>query len=282
MVLCVAMASGSAMAWTTGDFNGSVDFGGSIVKNEYKAKWQWESGTGLNSFVNTVEQLTEDSKKLTITAEQNYPILKGKTTAAIFANPGDGAIPNISFSDYEGHSVSLNQNTDNAAGTGYLDLPIKDGGNQKIGTLRVNVTAGALLVGGWNGHPALASLKATNSQEAFYGGLFNQSIASGGNVAPVMETFGLPNKDELLTLVRQHPQVDSQVATQGGWANSSWARVGVFNETNKSPQSTLQAPVAAVYAMGVKTGQTLNATFNNPITSTTQWSAPLTINVTYN
>jgi len=39
---------------------------------------------------------------------------------------------------------------------------------------------------------------------------------------------------------------------------------------------------AASYVLGIDTGQTLEATFDNPMTATTKWSAPLNVAVTYN
>lgn len=40
--------------------------------------------------------------------------------------------------------------------------------------------------------------------------------------------------------------------------------------------------MASSYALGIDQGQTIEATFTNPVTTTTQWSAPLNVAVTYN
>ena len=40
--------------------------------------------------------------------------------------------------------------------------------------------------------------------------------------------------------------------------------------------------IASSYALGIDQGQTIEATFTNPVVSTTQWSAPLNVAVTYN
>ncbi|EPW5280516.1 F4 family fimbrial subunit [Yersinia enterocolitica] len=277
-MLMACAISAPALAWTAGDFNGNVDIGGSITPEQYSQSWQWESGTDLNNFVNSVQQMTEDSKKLDITAEKGYLILRGTTTAAVLANPGEGAIPNIAFSDYEGNSVSLNQDSGNAAGTGYFELPIKDDSNQKLGTLRVNTTAAGLLVGAFDATTAaFGSVKATSSNHAFYGGLFKNPFTKGIEANSLMNTYNLPNKDALLRLVHQHPNVGSRLG-KANPSNMTWSVEGELNATAKN----IKAPSAASYVMAVQKGQLLNATFDNPITSTTKWSAPLNIAVTYN
>ncbi|MFQ6246869.1 hypothetical protein ACLMPP_20650 [Yersinia enterocolitica] len=281
-MLMACAISAPALAWTNGDFNGNVDIGGSITPEQYSQSWQWESGTDLNNFVNSVQQMTDGFKKLDITADKNYLILRGTTTAAIFAGPGEGAVPNIAFSDYEGNSVSLNQDTSADQGTGYFELPIKDDSNKKLGTLRVNATAAGLLVGGYNGKPSYVSLKATNSNHAFYGGLFGKVMADGNTANALMNIFALPEKNALWRQIKAHPNIDPAIASKASMARTTWSMFGVFNSTTKTSVNYMQAPAAASYAMGVKTGQLLNATFDNPITSTTKWSAPLNIAVTYN
>ncbi|MGM7884727.1 hypothetical protein [Yersinia enterocolitica] len=279
-MLMACAISAPALAWTAGDFNGSVDIGGSITPEQYSQHWQWESGTGLSNFVNSVQQMTDNFTKLDITTDTNYLILKGATTAAIFAGPGEGAIPNIAFSDYEGKSVSLNQGT--TAGVGYFELPIKNDSNQKLGILRVNATTAALMAGRFNGAGAYTSVKATNSNHAFYGGLFQTAFPTAATVNSLMNTMGLPNKNALLQQVAAHPTVDS---VKNPTQQSTWAMNAIFNATtssNSPSNGVLQAPAAASYVMSVQKGQALNATFDNPITSTTKWVAPLNIAVTYN
>ncbi|EFJ2207767.1 fimbrial protein, partial [Escherichia coli] len=50
LAIAASAASGMAHAWMTGDFNGSVDIGGSITADDYRQKWEWKVGTGLNGF----------------------------------------------------------------------------------------------------------------------------------------------------------------------------------------------------------------------------------------
>lgn len=268
MALCVVMASGSAMAWTTGDFNGTVDFGGSITPEQYGQQWEWESGTGLNNFVNTVKDMTEDAKKLVITADKDYPILKGRTTAAF--SVGGGNIPNITFSDYEGKQVSLNQDTKDSEGAGYFELPIKSEDGQKIGTLHVNATAAGMAAGNYNNTVGRTSVSAGSTSDMFYGGLFKRVMATSESASSFISKYSANSNNLMAQVTKSAPEI-----------NASWS---FYDWSNKiSAQSTaLNFPIAASYAMAIKQGQTLDATFDSSITSATKWSAPLNIAVTYN
>ncbi|MBC0343796.1 hypothetical protein FSF51_024035 [Escherichia coli] len=66
LAVAVSAVSGAAHAWTTGDFNGSFDMNGTITADAYKDKWEWMVGGAL-SFNNTIKEMTDDSKLLTLT-----------------------------------------------------------------------------------------------------------------------------------------------------------------------------------------------------------------------
>lgn len=104
LALAASAVSGMAHAWTNGDFNGSVDIGGSITADDYRQKWSWAIGSGLDGFNNALTELTNGGKSLTITVNGDKPILLGKTNVA-FATPvvgGVGAIPLITLSGADG------------------------------------------------------------------------------------------------------------------------------------------------------------------------------------
>lgn len=141
-----------AHAWMSGDFNGTVDIGGSIDATNYRQKWEWEAGTGLNGFYNTLSELTDNDTKLTITVTDNKPILLGRTKEA-FSTPvtGVGAIPLISLSDYQGGPVSLQMTPVVDKGEATITLPVKDTENDNvIGQAVVNVSFSGV-VGRGNG-----------------------------------------------------------------------------------------------------------------------------------
>ncbi|EEU0721020.1 fimbrial protein, partial [Escherichia coli] len=45
LAVAASAVSGMAHAWTNGDFNGSVDIGGSITADDDRQKWLWAVGS---------------------------------------------------------------------------------------------------------------------------------------------------------------------------------------------------------------------------------------------
>lgn len=268
IALCLAMASGSALAWTTGDFNGSIDIGGTIEKNEYKGKWFWKSGDGFDNFEHSTNELRSNGTKLVIQVSEDKPILLGKTSQA-FSTPaaGLGAVPNITFSDYKGTAVTLQGGT--TAGAHYFELPVKtDQAEDQIGTLRVNVTAAGVVAKQGDTAINLHSLDATQNSEVFYGGLVSGSVLeSAAFAAETTGVFGSLNREGL---VQQIQAVDSSLTAVNEGAKATETMVSTDNKV-----------VSAAYAMGMSAGQTLEATFNNAVTTETRWKAPLNIVVAY-
>lgn len=277
-----AVISAPALAWTNGDITKELNFGGSITPEEYSQLWRWKVGTGLNDFRNNISDMTQDLKKLTITMDSPKGLLYGETVKAMRASEGMGAIPNITFTDYEKNTVNLEQDSSDDAGKGYMTLPIKDEQNNKIGTLKVNLTAAGIAAGpDYNRSGAKylnISLMANNARHALYGGLFNRSIGYAfSNTNAVITRFGGKNLNELKNDVGQHPLLKD--VPFGGWSSNTWATALEFKEGANLFQHGI---ASASYVLGIDTGQTMEATFNSPLTATTKWSAPLNVAVTYN
>lgn len=277
-MLMACIISTPALAWSNGgDFNGGVDFGGTVKAEEYKSLWQWKVGNALN-FQNNWEHMNDDKTELTITVDSPKGLLYGETIKAMAAySSGMGLAPQISFSGYDNQSVVLNQDTTDENGKGHINLPIKNN-DGKIGTLKVNVTAVGLGIGRYGNSKTGRSVSATDNTHPLYGGLFPRNISSGLNGTDsannVIIRLGGKSFNDLAQVLVAHPIFEGL----------SW-----YGNTNGSTAvPLLRNPyfsdyvMAASYALGVDTGQTLEATFDKPIASTTQWSAPLNIAVTYN
>ncbi|MGD2459914.1 hypothetical protein ACP8YK_24595 [Escherichia coli] len=277
-----AVISEPALAWTNGDVSKNVDFAGTITPEQYSQLWRWKVGTGLNDFRHNITDMNQELKKLTITADSPKGLLYGDTVKAMTASAGMGAIPNIAFSDYEKKTVNLVQDSTDGEGTGHMTLPIKDEQNNKIGSLKVNVTAVGIAAGpsyDHNGAKKYAtSLIANNNNQVLYGGLFQRSISNGyhdGN--RLVTSFGGTPLNSLSNIAQQHPLLNN--ISMGGWYISTWAEPLEF----KHHGGTFLHGIAAVsYVLGINTNQTLEATFDSPVTATTKWSAPLNVAVTYN
>ncbi|WP_258271007.1 fimbrial protein [Escherichia coli] len=267
LAVAVSAVSGAAHAWTTGDFDGSFDINGTITAEQYNDKWEWMTGNGL-SFENTIKQMSDDNTKLTITQDSPAPILLGRTKEA-FAAPsvGVGAIPLISFTDYAGEPVSL-QNAD-GENKGFFNLPMKD----NLGNVKVNVTSAALLSKSDTpaGQVRISSLTSTSDSNIYYGGLVSSVVGTGSAASSLVGKFGGDNHSALLSKIKQ------VIPDAGSKGQMNWIYAGTTDMVD-----TKSEVMASSYALGIDAGQTIEAKFTNPVVSTTQWSAPLNVEVAYN
>ncbi|HHI3000363.1 fimbrial protein [Escherichia coli] len=273
LAVAASAVSGMAHAWTNGDFNGTIDIGGSIDATNYRQKWEWEVGTGLNGFSNTLSELTENNTKLTITVTGNKPILLGRTKEAFSAAvEGVGAIPQIAFTDYKGTSVVLkNPDGEINKGLAYFVLPMKNAGGTEVGSLRVNASYAGVAAD--SEAMAFASLWATDKNHIFNGGMGKNvsgaEFNKGADAAALTALFGSLSESELLDQIRQ---VDPSVGSFSDYGSTVSANM-VTTDRSKV--------ISAAYALGIANGQTIEATFNQAVTASTQWSAPLNVAVTY-
>ncbi len=285
LAVAASAVSGMAHAWTNGDFNGSVDIGGNITADDYRQKWSWAVGSDINGFNNALTELTENRTKLTITVNGDKPILLGKTNEA-FSTPvvGLGGIPLISITDYENKPVTVlaaagNYNSPDV----FFDLAMKNDAGVKIGTVRVNAqAAGVAVVGRGPAHPDKSNTAESyslgfnaNGASVYKGGL-PENIGSGGSLngadaaSNIIAKFGSLSTDELFQQTK---------AVYPSLPNYEHA-------TKKYYEAMVSASGAAVkassYALGIANGQTLEATFDQAVAASTQWSAPLNVAITYN
>ncbi|MFG3875982.1 fimbrial protein [Escherichia coli] len=276
LAVAASAVSGMAHAWTNGDFNGSVDIGGNITADDYRQKWSWAVGSDINGFSNALADLTENGTKLTITVNGDKPILLGKTNEA-FSTPvagGVGAIPLISLSDATGN-VQLLKGTNNAqSGVGTFDLEIKNRDtDKKIGTLRATMTGMAAAgIAGAENTGSLSALYAYGNTRIFSGGLTTESgseMKDANTAVAFTEKMGSLSSADILSQIKQaKPNVVSLTP-----------QTASVSENMKYDDGNV---VSAAYALGFENGQTLEATFDEAITASTQWTAPLNISIAYN
>ncbi|WP_308066352.1 F4 family fimbrial subunit [Escherichia coli] len=269
LAVATSAVSGIAHAWTSGDFNGSVDIGGDIIADNFGQKWEWAVGNSINGFNNKTTDLTEDGKKLTITVHGNKAILLGRTTEA-FKTPtagGWGAIPQIAFTDYEGGTVTLKtpagvQNK----GLVYFVLPMKNSAGTKVGTVKVNATfAGAAVEATGSNSGKLFSTYGGSAERIFNGGApLYAELNSGIAAAEKTALFGSLSKADLVAQFQA--VIPGATVTDG--TNSEFASMNVLT--------------SAAYALGIVDGQSMEATFDNAVTASTTWSAPLNMAISYN
>ncbi|MEB6546105.1 fimbrial protein [Escherichia coli] len=276
LAVAASAVSGMAHAWTNGDFNDSVDIGGSITADDYRQKWSWAVGSDINGFSNALTDLTEGGTKLTITVNGDKPILLGKTNEA-FSTPvagGVGAIPLISLSDATGKVQLLKGTSDAKNGVGTFDLEIKNRDtDKKIGTLHATMTGMAVVgIAGAGNTGKLSALYAYGKTRIFSGGLATESgseMKDANTAVAFTEKMGSLSSADILSQIKQVKQNVKSLTPQ----TSSDSENMYYTDGNV---------VSAAYALGFENGQTLEATFDEAITASTQWTAPLNISIAYN
>ncbi|ELD0539747.1 fimbrial protein [Escherichia coli] len=279
LVVASSVVSWGAHAWTNGDFNGTVNIGGNIANDIYSQKWAWSVGSGLDGFSHKISDMTDAGKKLVITLTDNKAILLGKTTEAFWApGTGVGAVPNISFTDYKGATVTLSESGTN--GVVSFSLPIKDSSESEVGQLRVNAVAVGYMATGASTvkNVLLNTMYADSAQNVFFGGvqkIKTNAIQSGKAGASKVADFGGVTLAELVTQLNQvHSNIQNSPLDGGYVAVTDWTRP---SESAMFPDSV----ATSGYALGIESGQQMEAVFNEAVTKATNWSAPLNIQVTY-
>ncbi|HBA2923684.1 TPA: fimbrial protein [Escherichia coli] len=263
LAVVVSAVSGVAHA----DFQDVFSIDGTITADTYESKWEWSIGKSL-AFQNTTKDMTDDNKKLIITQNHQALILKGNTKEAFsVTSTGSGAVPVISFMDYKGDVVELN-NSGGEAGKGYFSLPMKDSANSDLGSVKVNVSYAGVAVRSGSQYAHVFSVEPKNNSHIYYGGVAAPALGRGNNASTVVSTFGGKLYNDLIA------QVQKAKPGSSGQPQENWK--GAFDMVSSDQV------IASSYVLGIAQGQTIEASFNSPVLKTTAWSAPLSVLVTYN
>ncbi len=259
LAVAVSAASGAAHA----DFKGQFDIDGTITHEASESKWEWAIGS-LDAIQKTTKDMTDGNKLLTITQGKEALILSGHTKEAFsVASTGFGAVPVISFSDYKGGAVELKN--EGTPAKGYFSLPMKDSENNELGSVKVNVTYAATVINRDGATSRVASVEALNDSHIYYGGLVQPSVQRGAEANGIVARFGGVDANVLRNKI---PNAPAQL-TNGYRENVNMVKAD-------------GSAVASSYILGIDKGQTIEARFDKPVLTTTEWSAPLSVLVTYN
>lgn len=271
-----AAVSGSAVAglgsFDAGNLNNRVDFGGTISPTPVTHNWVWAVGQGYNQYSNSIDQLTNSGRTLTITAADNMPILAGKVTSAFLGAPNSS--PQIAFSNADGSVITPVWSGENAEGS--LTLKVQDNQQHKIGTMQLNVKAiSPVVVTNADGSTGI-SVRYTSGEmgdSAFLGstGRFNAD-PSFAELNNVLVTFGAPSVAELQAQIKAFNGL-------GNVAEDTTDVVGKNTDWNFNSNANVYS---GAYALGIAAGQQMVVTFDNAINGETQWRAPLLMQISYN
>ena len=272
LAVAVFATSGTAIAalgaFSPSNTNNTITFGGSITPDhqDYNV-WTWAVGQGYENFNNKISELTNDKKNLTITANENMPLLVGKTLTPFEGTPGIS--PQIEFLDSKGPLLIMWAN-DNAEGS--MTLTVNDTQQREIGSMTLNVTALAPVAWAKKDASTGVSIRYLNNfSGSFIGstGGFN-SPPSFAQVDDISTAFGAPSLAEMQRQLKSYPGLsniaddttDLVAPSSNNYASVGWIYTGA-------------------YALGIRDGQSISITFASPVTNETQWKAPLMIQISY-
>ncbi|WP_122989491.1 fimbrial protein [Escherichia coli] len=252
-VAASAAVSGSAMAWTANDTGGSVTLGGTLTPADVITPWEVKVGAAVNGLN---ADIRKGDTKADIPVKNAIPVLGIRVAdaswKAFWGQPG--ITPNI---DYHG-AINVNNFS---RGEVPLTLDVKNTQDQKIGSLTVNLSAGAEYA---RYNPSTDRgekymLYQNGGGELFFGGLGTNSDAISSNA------WGLANS------------LDPEFV-----ANYNDFGVPQASSPYYGDVGNTALHYSAFYASGVERGKTIKITLEQPAASDAiVWKASLPVTVSY-
>lgn len=254
-VAASAVVSGSAMAagWEQNGTGGFVSLGGTLTPADVITPWEVKVGAAVNGLD---ADIRKGDTKVDIPVKNAIPVLgirvADATWKAFWGQPG--ITPNI---DYHG-AINVN---DFSRGEVPLTLDVKNTQDQKIGSLTVNLSAGAEYA---RYNPSTDQgekymLYQNGEGELFFGGLGTNSDAISSNA------WGLANS------------LDPEFVANYNDFGVSQASNPFYGDVGNTALN-----YSAFYASGVEQGKTIKITLEQPAASDAiAWKASLPVTVSY-
>lgn len=261
---CVVVSS-PAMAWSDGDFSGSVDFGGAINANPIT--WAWQLSPAMTDIKADFKNMTTDTteggvKTSSITGlfDSSVVLLAGKTTGKILS-PTPGLSPIINFGG--ANTVSNSGPTEKTKG---VAIDVMHDTLGKIGTFMFDFSPMGLVYG-----------RSSLDKKNVYAGLATPSNDYGNGYYTYKSHYdGIGNdgfKNAIITaLGSDAPDLTGFVSASSGVSN-----VNVFSSTT-SPFTNFGGAYAAI--IQAKSGRL--RIYSDKIPNGGRWNANLPVTVTYN
>ncbi|HAN4552862.1 TPA: F41 fimbrial protein [Escherichia coli] len=278
-VAASAVVSGSAMAalggWTEDQPGGNIDFGGTITRPAGEVKWLWAVGEGFDSYQNLTSDLVDGGKRLNVAVQQDMPLLAAKMKEAVIKPIlGIGAIPKVTFSSFDSTPIAVNfideshatmevkvKNKDKGDLIGNITIPFEYGASGTVKDLDESDAGKVNASSFWTGGTGTMfeglvkpDVKAESSQALKWNGVTVDDIYAA------MKAVG-------------GDKISGPGEIAGSWVNMSDLSHGNYTRDNYARYFT--------YGAGIPSGNNLSVVFDNPVTQTTEWLAPITVTVIY-
>ncbi|HCN9589608.1 TPA: fimbrial [Escherichia coli] len=264
----------SAAGWQSGgDFQGAVEFGGTITPyDDSLPPWLWKTG-GYTGFSNKISELAGNGTRLTVSAPYDLLLLAGKSARAFKGNKAD-IVPVIQLKGSDESEIHI-QWARGTPGQGLLVLPLSVTGDTKTtGTLAAEVQAfGALAWAEDDGFGArITQTLGNNSADAY--------VFNGG----VSDSSTWHTADGLSFISRM---TEGEVSAESIWTQLKQRVPGVSDSPVITDESGYQDLVgegwfySGAYALGISSGAVLNLHFSKPVTGQSVWRAEMRVIIRY-
>lgn len=249
-VAASAAVSGSAMAWTANGTGGSVDLGGTLTPVAKVTPWEVNVGAAVNDLNGFVQK---GVTTVDVPVNQTVSVLGIRTQTNNAFQGASGIAPQINY----GNAVDVNGFTNSVT---TVSLDVKNGSGDVIGRLVAPFMAVGVF--SWKNDHSGANYVAyaENNTKAFFGGLGKSdgAIMDYSTAKATMEML-FPGSVEHFT------QADYNVF---GKASTDFSDNVIY--------------YSGAYASGIKTGETIKITLDQPATSDAiNWTAQLPVTVYY-
>ncbi|GCU67651.1 K88 fimbrial protein AD [Escherichia coli] len=273
-----AVVSGSAMAglqgWSEGTTGGTVNVGGTITVDNTPV-WLVTTGSGFSGFSNKDTDLTDGNKRLTVNAPEAIPVLAIRSKEAYTAGDyAKGTMPSVVISGGDGTAIAFR---DWNNGSADISAPVYVNG-AIAGTAKFkSLPTGAVAYCSSNKDQGIGLVVSNNGKQPTV--LFSGIVGGGG------EATGLSTTESLLSSLGFSGQLDETkrlAGTFSSWQDNQYmSGVTPSNINEKFNDDDLKT--AAFFAgFGVKQNGVIDLAFTNAIQSTTTWTVPINVSVSYN
>lgn len=258
------------------EFQGAVEFGGTITLYDGTLPpWLWKTG-GYTGFSNKISELTGNGTRLKVSVPHDLLLLAGKSARAFEGSEtsGAGIVPVIQLKGSDGSEIHI-QWARGTPGQGGLVLPLSVTGNtQTVGTLVAEIQAfGALAWAEDDGFGArISQTLGNNSADAY--------VFNGG----VPDSSTWRTADGLNFISRM---TGGEVSAESIWTQLKQGVQGVPDSPVMADESGYQDLVgegwfySGAYALGISSGAVLNLHFSKPVTGQSVWRAGMTVIIRY-
>lgn len=257
-VAASAVVSGSAIAWTEGDFNHNIEFGGNIQQETVTWKWNVPNESvfknlDVNKKNGSVDGLATNFSGL---FTDNVSLLVGKTTGTS-SLPVTGLSPTINFDADEVSHVGTDPLTKG------MRLVVNNENGKKIGYFSFDFYAFGLVVG-----------DDTRDSKRHYAGIADPREEFGNGYYKYTTQYGTIASDGFKAGIEHALGAEAPDMTSAS-AASQIANVAVFSDA-----SSVYRNMSGAYAAVIKAGSGNLRIYNDHLSAKT-WNATLPVVVSY-